>query len=667
MRILLSLLVLILLLYGGNAFAEDALDEALDIDLDVLGVGDDAEERLLRGNFYYSYLTGDYDRSLHYLHQWENLTGSDDAPESEAEVMLAAVYLSLGLLDQAETLFYGVFSKDSVAPGKAWYFLAKRLFVAGYYVRSEKAARNALAVVKDLSSSFRGELQYLLVSSICQQGRIEDARHALLDMPDGSIWTGYAQYNLLLAMQQQNYRSRDIELLVDEAIYFLPDSEEGTALRDRILLISGIAAMERDKLVLANRYFSNITLESAFTPPALLHHGWNLLAQRRYEDAMQPWRILQQLYDDYHPAVIESYLAVPHALELVNAVNQSVIAYAAVEEQLSLMVDELKSLNHDEGLVSWLAEWRQFNQAENWGWQRQSLSDLPFGQMSQLLQGLIQEETFNQELVRLHDIDRIRTDLSTALDHLGLWEGVIGQRRDYLSSIEGEALLANLKTRQLSLLRDIIAIQRRLFEEDQSVFSYASKKEEERITKLRNVVSSVNSLREIGTPTRDLDVYKERWRRMRGLQLWSVYDNAPQRKWDTERDYMVLRAETDNLFQQLERTQTSLIWADNFWQGFPTRLQQMKERVINLDMNLADLQKQQEARLISMARDHLTKLDKRLTLYLAQARLSLARLNDDSLQRRYDTESVAGSLQAETVVGKVSPHRTHLGAGDGTR
>ena len=163
-------------------------------------------------------------------------------------------------------------------------------------------------------------------------------------MADADIWTGYARYNLILAMVRQNFRSRDIESTIDEAIFYLPDNEEGTALRDRILLISGIAAMERDKHVIANRYFSDVTLESVFTPPALLHYGWNLLAQWRYEDAIQPWRILQQLYDEYHPAVVESYLAVPHTLELVDAVNQSVLAYERVEERLTEMVSELKQL-----------------------------------------------------------------------------------------------------------------------------------------------------------------------------------------------------------------------------------------------------------------------------------------------------------------------------------
>jgi hypothetical protein len=519
--------------------------------------------------------------------------------------------------------------------------LTQRLFSAGFYGRAEQAARNALAASPALSRRYDQELSYLLASSISEQDRVEEALAVIERMEDASIWTGYARYNLVLAMVRQNFRSRDIEASIDEAIFYLPENEEGTALRDRILLISGIAAMEREKHVMANRYFSDVTLESVFTPPALLHYGWNLLAQWRYEDAIQPWRILQQLYDEYHPAVVESYLAVPHTLELVDAVNQSVLAYERVEKRLSSMVAELKQLNQEDSLGNWLGEWRQANDSENWGWQRQELTDLPQSQVTRFAQGLLKEETFTQELARLHDLDRIRADLAEAMRELTLWEDILVQRRENLESLGGEALLERLEERQMDVLRSILAVQDRLLDEDETVFSYASKSDEARIERLRNVVPAVTLLQKVGTPTRDLAPYKERWRRMRGLQLWSIYEAQPQRKWDTERDHMILRSETDKLFRQLENTRTSLMWADSSWRGFPERVRQLQQRVATLDVTVAEIQSEQEALLTEMTKQHLTELDERLTLYLAQARLALARLYDDSLQNEF------GSLEYE--------------------
>ncbi len=637
-RLFLLLLLAPLALFSVGLYAEGLSEDDIDFDLDDIegiGVNEDAEKRLLRGNFYYSYLIGEYYQTLYYLREWKELIGSDTTPETEAEVMRAAVYLSLGLEDQAEDLFYAVFEEGGSASGDAWYFLTQRLFNAGFYGRAEQAARNALAASPALSRRYDQELSYLLASSISEQDRVEEAQVVVKSMEDASIWTGYARYNLILAMVRQNFRSRDIEATIDEAIFYLPDNEEGTALRDRILLISGIAAMERDKHAMANRYFSDVTLESVFTPPALLHYGWNLLAQWRYEDAIQPWRILQQLYDEYHPAVVESYLAVPHTLELIDAVNQSVLAYERVEARLTDMVGELKQLNQEESLGNWLDEWRQSNETENWGWQRQALGDLPQSQVTRFAQGLLKEEAFTQELARLHDLDRIRADLAEAMRELTLWEDILVQRRENLETMGGEALLERLEERQMDVLRSILAVQDRLLDEDETVFSYASKSDEARIERLRNVVPAVTLLQKIGTPTRDLAPYKERWRRMRGLQLWSIYEAQPQRKWDTERDHMILRSETDKLFRQLENTRTSLIWADSSWRGFPERVGQLQQRVAALDSDVAGIQRDQEALLTEMTRQHLTELDERLTLYLAQARLALARLYDDSLQNEF--------------------------------
>jgi hypothetical protein len=472
----------------------------------------------------------------------------------------------------------------------------------------------------------------LLSSSISQQDRIEEAEAALDGMRDKSIWTGYARYNLVLAMTRQNYKSQVLERVVDESIYYLPKTDEGTALRDRTLLISGIAAMERDKHKLANQYFREITLESVFSAPALLHYGWNLLAQWKYEDAIQPWRILQHTYDEYHPAVIESLLAVPHTLELVDAVNQSVLAYERIEDTLSVMVDELKAVNQTEGIKSWLGEWRANNAVQDWGWQRQALTDLQDSEITRFTQGLLDDDLFVRELETLHDLDRIYTDLLKFKRDLALWADILVQRRERLEAIGGDALLDSLEERQMDVLRATLAVQDRLLDEEETVFSYASRADKVRVERLRNVVPAVTHLQKVGTPTRNLNPYKERWRRMRGLQLWAIYEAQPQRQWDTQRDHMIMRAETDKLFAQLENTRTSLIWADSSWRGFPERVNAAQSNVDTALEQVEALQQRQETVLTEITQNYLTELDERLTLYLAQSRLALARLYDDSLQ-----------------------------------
>lgn len=632
MRRYFYLLVLIPLFAFGQG-AADKFDDPLEFDLEELGVADGAELRILRGNFYYSYLVGDYYRTLYFLDRWQNLAGTENTPELEAEVMRAAIFLALGMEDEAETTFYNVFQQGGSASGDAWYFLAQRLFAAGLYERAELSAKNALTASPSVSLRNDQEARYLLVSSIAQQDRVEEAQAAMSGMRDKNIWTGYARYNLILSMTRQNFKSQVLERVIDETIYYLPTTEEGTALRDRTLLISGIAAMERDKHKLANTYFRDITLESVFSAPALLHYGWNLLAEWKYEEAIQPWRILQHTYDEYHPAVIESLLAVPHTLELVDAVNQSVLAYERIEDSLSVMVDELKQVNQDEGIKAWIGEWRSTNAAQDWGWQRQTLSDLQDDDLTRFTQGLLDNDTYLRELEAMHDLDRIYADISEFKRDLVLWDDVLVQRQAHLESLGGEALLDSLEARQMDVLRATLAVQDRLLDEEETVFSYASRADQARIERLRNVVPAVTNLQKVGTPTRNLNPYKERWRRMRGLQLWAIYEAQPQRQWDTQRDHMIMRTETDKLFAQLENTRTSLIWADSSWRGFPERVKAAQENVNSTLTKIENLQVRQEAVLTTVTQNYLTQLDERLTLYLAQSRLALARLYDDSLQK----------------------------------
>ncbi|MEC9254287.1 MAG: hypothetical protein VX771_00700, partial [Pseudomonadota bacterium] len=61
-KLFLLLLLAPLALFSVSVYAESAAEDDIDIDLDDIegiGVNEDVERRLLRGNFYYSYLVGE--------------------------------------------------------------------------------------------------------------------------------------------------------------------------------------------------------------------------------------------------------------------------------------------------------------------------------------------------------------------------------------------------------------------------------------------------------------------------------------------------------------------------------------------------------------------------------------------------------------------------------
>ena len=243
--------------------ADDLVDGLLDVDFDLDAVDDGgtAEERLLRGNYYYHYLTNDYHEGLAALAAWKRLRETDESPEQEAEVMRAAMLLALGLEDDAETAFFNAGVTTMTASGDSWYYLAKRWYDLGEWERAEISARNALQAEPKLSSINIQEAYSLLVSSLSLQSRISDARIVLKSMDDKSIWTGIARYNLILVMIRQNFGSRDLERLITESVFYLPKDKEGNALRDRILLVAGISAMDNNKPEIGNRYFQEMSYQ----------------------------------------------------------------------------------------------------------------------------------------------------------------------------------------------------------------------------------------------------------------------------------------------------------------------------------------------------------------------------------------------------------------------
>ena len=603
-------------------------------------VPENAAQRLLRGAFYFHYLTNNYQQALVSLDQMQN-AGVPSENIAEITVMKAAVLLALGLEADADALFADIEARGGEASANAWYHLARRWQARSEWEKAERCIRRALQLNErtdnpavHLNKAYLEEAKFILVASLAQQDRANEAADALATMTQSGIWTGYARYNQILSLMRLHAVSRDLEKLIEEASYYLPDNYEGQSLKDRILLVAGIYALDAGKYRQAEAYLRQISLDSAFTAPGLLQYGWSLVDQWKYEEAMQPWRILQQRFSEFHPAVIESILAVPHALELLNATTQSLKTYEFVEKRLVGMLDALRAQNTTADVSSWLDEWEKQQQGQSWGWQRVRLGDMPDGPMSRTLQDLLDDADFNQMTAGLHDLSSMLNDVQRQQQDLLLWQAVLQRRQKKLSGLDAEKKLQRLEQRQAELTRQVLALQQRLYDEDKKVFSFASETDQGNVDHLAAVVPRIEFLQRLNTPTRDLGIYKERWRRSRGLQLWRIYEEKPERQWQAQKNYWQLQGVTSSLLEQLDNTRTALAWADSSWVGFPQRVARQQVALQQQEQQLQQLHKQQREQIIRRVSQHMAELDVRITDYLAQARLSVARLYDDSLQQQ---------------------------------
>lgn len=599
--------------------------------------------RLERGVFYYHYLNNDFQLALNSLSRLKALGGGSD---TESRLMQAAVFLALGLNDDAQQLLQTATVSDATAD--AWFYLARAQAKNNQWDACEQSARNALSNTHatPLNPAYQDEAYYWLVSAMARQDRINEAKDQLAYISENSVWAGYARYNLILARMRLYSPGRDIEKLVEEAIYYLPPTLEGTALKDRILLVTGIQALNNGKPEEAEIYLRQMTLDGPFTAPGLLQYGWAMMEQLRYDDALQPWRILQQKFQAFHPAVLESVLGVPHALELMNATTQSLKTYELVEKKLVAMRQRLDAVD-DAATGEWLQQWLA-GQDSQWGWARTSTGDMPDSEISQTLQSLLDDPEFTSSTFRLHEINAMLNQTEQQLADLALWDDTLHRRQQTLSSLDGQKRLASLEQQQQALSLQVSDLEQRLAAEDTKVFAWASPADEANTRRLAQVVPNVTRLQQVGTPTRDLSEYKERWRRTRGLLLWSVYEYTPERRWQARDAFWKLQADISSLYEQLNNTRSALSWANSSWQGFPQQVAVMRQRLLVQQQQLTAMKATETQVVHEQVRNHVATLKLRITDYLAQARLAIARLYDDALQQNI-AEQEEGAENAITT------------------
>ncbi|WP_419810400.1 hypothetical protein [Bacterioplanoides sp.] len=617
--------------------------------------------RLLRGAFYFSYLDEDYAAALHYLERWREQEGAVEGSSTdltaagfalESQVMEAAIYLALGMEHRAQALYRQVEQSGSQASGDAWFHLARRWMELSRWQDAENSITRALTLSDSLNPEYLQQALFIQSSSRSHQDKI--AQSVLSEQMDSTgIWAGLARYNRILAGMRLNAKSRDLEKWIAVAVADLSsDDYETQSLRDRILLIAGIYALDAGKHRRAERYFKEISQNTVFTAPGLLHYGWTLVEQWKYQQAMQPWRILQQRFNNFHPAVMESILGVPHALELLNATTQSLKTYEVVEGRLQQMLSQLRAVNQRPVINDWMDNWltqSPVSRVENnatafgaghpqWGWLNQTTADLPDHQLTRILQPVLDDARFNQRIAQLRDLQQLQQQLNQQNNQLQLWQAVVTERQQRLQKLGGEQLLQQLAQRQQQLLAQVQQMQQALNAEDDKVFAYASAADQKNIGHLAAVIPAVEYLQQVNDPTRDLQPYKERWRRVRGVQLWNIYQDQPQRRWQTQQSFWQLRKNSEQLSGQLANSHTALAWANSSWQGFPQQLSQARQQLAQQQQQVALLDQQQREQLAAQVQHYLTDLDGRLSDYLAQSRLSIARLYDDALQN-YVVES----------------------------
>jgi hypothetical protein len=572
--------------------------------------------------FYY-YQGKDFDAITRLIayQQWGRMPHHD----AETNLLLGGLYLSLGLHNEAGERFETLLTQ-SVPEGvrnRAWFYLGKVWYARGYLDRAERAIKE---VQGRLTPDLEAERLHLLSNILMRQQRFDEAialLNAWRGRKDQSDWLAYAQYNLGVALVRKG--------LVTEADPFLSSvgnlesgRRELRSLRDRANLALGYAYLQNNQPALARPVLERVRIDGPFSNKALLGVGWADAAEGQFQTALTPWMELRErnLLDS---AVQEAYLAIPYAFAKLNANAQAAENY---EQAISSFDSETVNIDASIGEINdgtMLDKLLKRDENDHYGWFWQ-LRDLPNAPESRYLYHLLAGHDFQEGLKNYRDLAFLGGTLAKWQDSIVAFDDMLDTReKAYAERVpQADAVLASGRLDQYSAGRANAGGQLDQVEAMQDVAALGTPEERDqwaRITRLEAALLTAPN-------DEETNAIREKTRLARGVLYWRLAESFKARVWNERRtlkDLDQALRESQNRWVRVQKARSSM---PNNTGEFATRVAALRARLDGAQMRLAEVAKQQNGLLESLARTELEQQKERIGTYQIQARFALAAIYD---------------------------------------
>ena len=524
-------------------------------------------------------------------------------------------------------------------PGTAitWFALAQRASENDHWPEAFQLADRALSESGLLTPDQVQEAHYIQVTASAQQNQLDKAHSELDKMTAGTRWQSFARYNLMLAMMRQDVGSDELAEFIKNEISITPDDYNERSLRDRFLVTAGRYEMRQKHYPEAVHYLRNVSKNSSATPDGLLQYGWALSKQWQYDQALQPWRVLQDNYPIVNLSVLESLMATAYVAELMQGGIKSLHVYEYAEKGMLTGLEQIDRLNDDALLLAWIQQWEK-RLPETSGNEDDALHPALHN---------LQDDRTSRALISLFSTAPFITAQQQLQDVVAM-QNWVTERKQYLQNLQTEASDNNSRFAEGALLTDINAATERLHELDNSIlasvdtlraeyrqpFRFATDSEKADIAHIESLIL------EAGTDTEASAREANRAMLLAGIAKWQVHEQEPERRAAAEADLRARQKQAKELNEQINAARTMQDQMASFYANTDSHLSSMAAtytKLEQLEQHLAQLRSEQEMRVVATAREHLDMLKSRLKDYLATTRLSIARLYDTELRRNAKT------------------------------
>ena len=520
---------------------------------------------------------------------------------------------------------------DEAIRNEAAFRLARIHFQKGQLDDAQHALTRIQGVVPD---AIRDDLEFLRANIFMATGRPGDAVKVLGQFRSDESLTGFAAYNLGIALLQDGRRPEAIEQL-DKAGRIPATDPGGLAIRDKSNLVLGTILFESGDFDRARQSLDRVRLEGPYSNQALLRAGWAEASAKQYDRALVPWNILADR-EPTDAAVQEAILAVPNAYSNLNLHGRAAITYGRALELFSTQIKRVDAsiLSIREGRFLKALTREESRQDENWVISLRTLPDAP---ETYYLMELMASHDFQTALHNYLDLEELRSKLSSWKTSLVAFDEMVRVRgQNYeplLPQVDSEFheldSRMRLRLEQQKHFRD--RLQTMLTSPRPEYLATAEEQAaREQLARVEKQLGDSNSPESLAL--------RERAARLRGALTWRLENEYHERLSKAHVHLKELNESVDGLTQEYEAFVRTRQAATHSYVGYDVQIAKLRERVTEAALRVDDLMERQGHMIETVAINQLDARRERLVLQQNQARYGVADSYDRASRSTSDSE-----------------------------
>jgi len=526
---------------------------------------------------------------------------------------------------------------DEAVRNEAAYRLARIHF-------QKDQAADALQALDRISGkvpvAIRDDVEFLRANVYMALGRPEEAAAVLKRLQGAQSLTGFAAYNLGIAMLQEGHE-QDAVAQLDKAGQLSLSGPGPLAIRDKSNMLLGKLMLESTDFTRAQQFFDRVRLDGPFSNQALLSSGWADVSAQNFERAVVPWSMLAKR-EVTDAAVQEALLANVHGRAAVLYSD----ALKSFGQELTKVDASVKSIAEGRFLKALVRE--EIQQDKGWAIRLRTLPDAP---ETYYLMQLMASNDFQTALQNYLDLDELRKKMAGWQTNLDAYEDMIRLRRkNYEPLLPGiDAQFRELDAQIRLRMEQRNHLQQRLhqllIEPRPDLLATA----DERIVMehLRAIEQSLEK-----TKGADKPQLEERLRHLKGVVTWTLYTTYPQRLTEAHEHLNALNADIAVLNKQYQEFVRARQAAEHSYLGYDDTIKRLRTRAAESLETVNKLMAQQGHLIETVAIEELKSRRARLEVYQTQARYAVADSYDRAAKAQGNDPSPAAAQGTSTGGGQ---------------